>query len=102
MLASRNARPTLARVPLRRRARAIRIFNLTSAWDTERVADLQDNLARLISPFSNIEDFTIRLTAQQVGEESSPVEIASPGVFESPALRYQRSCGFQRRRECSL
>ncbi len=62
----------------------IRIFDLTSVWQPEHVADLEDNLARLISPFSKIDDFTIRLTAQQVGEENATVEITSPDFLNHP------------------
>jgi signal transduction histidine kinase len=70
--------------PFAKTGTRIRIFDLASVWDAEHVADLEDNLARLISPFSKIEDFTIRLTAQQVGEENAPVEITSPDFLNHP------------------
>src|SRR6202034_4415561 len=40
--------------PFAKTGTRIRIFDLASVWDAEHVADLEDNLARLISPFSKI------------------------------------------------
>ena len=48
--------------PLKEKGTIVRIHELKGQWDEGRIADLQDNLARLISPFSDLGDFNIWMT----------------------------------------
>src|SRR5437762_2364720 len=49
-------------VPFDRTGTRVRILDLHSEWDSGQVADLEENLARLVSPFSKVDDFRIYLT----------------------------------------
>lgn len=62
----------------------IRITNLRSTWTKEKIADLREHLARMISPFAKVEDFRIYLTAP--GDRNSPeqIEIEAPGFLSEP------------------
>ncbi len=63
----------------------LRIYDLSGSWNANRISDLEENLARLISPFSNAADFRIFLThpdKDQAGTEQ--VEIASPEFLSRP------------------
>ena len=63
----------------------LRIYGLSGSWNANRISDLEENLARLISPFSNAGDFRIFLThpdKDQAGTEQ--VEIASPEFLSRP------------------
>lgn len=62
----------------------VRILDLNSDWDEERVADLQDNLARLVSPFSKVDDFSIHLTPPDSVKGEVAVEIAPPEFLNKP------------------
>ncbi len=60
----------------------IRISQLRSEWTEEKVADLRDNLSRLLSPFESVEEFTIWLTPP--GETALAVEVESPEFLSHP------------------
>ena len=62
----------------------IRVLDLNSTWDEEHVTDLQENLARLISPFSHIDDFSIHLTAPDPDSRDVAVEISAPDFLNKP------------------
>ncbi len=62
----------------------VRILDLNSDWDEERVADLEDNLARLVSPFSKVDDFSIHLTPPDSVKGEVAVEIAPPEFLNKP------------------
>jgi signal transduction histidine kinase len=62
----------------------IRILDLKAEWDEERVGELQENVARLISPFSKVEDFRIYLTAPTEGKTAVPAEIVAPEFLKKP------------------
>ena len=59
----------------------IRILDLREQWDEERMQELADNLGRLISPFSEQEEFRITLTESN---RTTPLEIASPRFLSEP------------------
>jgi signal transduction histidine kinase len=59
----------------------LRIHGLKE-WDTTKVDDLKDNLSRLVSPFSKIENFAIFFTPP--GEEAAPVAIEPPRFLSYP------------------
>ena len=53
----------------------LRIRGLREDWDEEMIAELEDNLSRLLTPFKTTEDFQIFLTTpfNQIGEEPTAV-----------------------------
>lgn len=61
----------------------LRIHGLKGQWDETRISDLEENLARLISPFSDLGDFNIFLSgfAEAQTEE---VKIESPEFLSKP------------------
>jgi signal transduction histidine kinase len=66
----------------------IRIRNLTSEWDKEKIDELKDNLSRLVSPFKRVEQFTIRLMSPFY---DAPVEIKPTELIENPTYRISGS-----------
>ena len=62
----------------------VRILDLNSDWDEDRVADLHDNLARLVSPFSKVDDFSIHLTPPDSAKGEAAVEIVPPEFLNRP------------------
>jgi signal transduction histidine kinase len=61
----------------------IRIHDLKGQWDENRISDLEENLARLISPFSALGDFNIFMSG--FGEtETDEVRIESPEFLSKP------------------
>jgi Signal transduction histidine kinase len=62
----------------------VRVQDLTSEWDSEQIADLQENLARLVSPFRKINDFAIHISAADSGVDALSAEITSPRFLNSP------------------
>ena len=61
----------------------VRVFGLATQWDENRVSDLRENLARLISPFSGLHDFNILVSGfDETGAEG--VEIESPEFLSHP------------------
>ena len=61
----------------------LRIYGLKSEWDAEMIADLEDNLSRLISPFSDIGDFNIFLIPPGKSK-AGEVKIESPDFLSKP------------------
>jgi len=59
----------------------IRIGGLRTQWDEAKLADLRDNLARLLPPFDTVDDFDIRLAVEG---ETEPISIASPEFLKHP------------------
>lgn len=60
----------------------IRISKLRTDWTPDRLGELRENLARLVSPFSTHRDFRIFLSAP--GEDSETVEIEAPDFLGRP------------------
>lgn len=60
----------------------IRILDLQSEWNEDKIQELQDQLSRLVSPFEQIEDFGIYLTVP--GLETKSTKIESPEFLEYP------------------
>ncbi|WP_339726829.1 sensor histidine kinase [uncultured Gimesia sp.] len=61
----------------------LRILNLQSAWDEAMIADLEDNLERLISPFAEVSDFKVMLLAPD-NDESETIHVESPKFLSRP------------------
>ena len=61
----------------------VRIYGLKTKWDEGTISDLQDNLSRLLSPFSAVGDFNISLVGAaddkaQAGNVTSPAFLSKP------------------------
>jgi hypothetical protein len=69
-------------MPFEGRGTRIRILDLKGDWDEERIGELQENLARLLSPFSKVADFRIYLTTP--GENVIAAEIVAPDFLRKP------------------
>ncbi len=63
----------------------LRIRSLRSEWTPERLDELADHLARLLSPFSGVGDFEIRLLRSD--SEGRPATIESPEFLNRPKYR---------------
>ena len=69
--------------PFKKSGTRLQIQSLKTQWDDNRISDLEDNLARLISPFSDLGDFNIFLSG--FGEnETEEVKIESPEFLSRP------------------
>jgi signal transduction histidine kinase len=62
----------------------VRIFDLHADWQDEQIDDLEDNLSRLLSPFSKVEDFAIHLAAPDSAREVLTTEIRAPEFLNHP------------------
>lgn len=72
--------------PFKTTGTRIRIHDLSSPWDEATMADLEDNLARLISPFKEVADFRVKLSSPD-SQETQSVEVESPEFLSKP--KYQ-------------
>jgi signal transduction histidine kinase len=61
----------------------LRLYDISPTWDETKVADLEDNLARLLSPFAPQDDFKIFLNGPDQAA-SEPVRIESPEFLSQP------------------
>ena len=59
----------------------LRIFDLAEEWDDPRISDLEENLSRLLSPFSRASDFNIFLTRT---EGTTKARIEPPRFMAEP------------------
>ena len=66
----------------------IRIDGLRSTWDKEKVDDLRENLARLVSPFSTAEDFALSLNVVDLWGESA-LRITAPEFMAEPKYAFE-------------
>jgi signal transduction histidine kinase len=69
--------------PFKKSGTRLRVFGLKTKWDEARVTDLEDNLARLISPFAAGGEFNVFLSAPGT-EAADPVRIESPEFLSKP------------------
>lgn len=65
------------------RGTRIRIDGLTSTWSDKKIGELRENLARLVSPFSTAEDFSVSLDVRDRDEESV-LKIKAPRFMSKP------------------
>lgn len=61
----------------------IRISALRNRWGEEKVDELRQHLARLVSPFATVEDFSIKLDATD-GGQGSALQIEAPAFMAEP------------------
>lgn len=62
----------------------IQIKALRSSWGKEEIENLRQNLARLVSPFATMKDFSIRLIAPGDSKEYSVQDISPPEFMSQP------------------
>jgi Histidine kinase-, DNA gyrase B-, and HSP90-like ATPase len=60
----------------------VRISDLRSEWDEERLDDLSDQLSRLVSPFEEVGDFEIWMTLP--GKDAKPTRVIPPEFIAHP------------------
>ena len=61
----------------------LRIYGLDEHWNADRISDLADNLARLISPFSAQENVSIFLSGFDDGQREE-IKVESPEFLSKP------------------
>ena len=61
----------------------LQIYDIKAAWNRHRIEDLSENLARLISPFSEVRDFDIFLN-DGINDDTKSVQIKPPRFLSSP------------------
>ena len=69
--------------PFEKSGTRLRISGLGEHWNADRVSDLEDNLARLISPFSDQENVSIFLSDFD-NDQREGIEIESPEFLSKP------------------
>jgi signal transduction histidine kinase len=74
--------------PFKSTGTLINISKLSSNWDAPMLDDLKDNLARLISPFAETEDFTIHVD-DGGGNEDSVAKITPPEFLLRPKYYFK-------------
>ena len=62
----------------------VRVFELTADWNEEQIHDLKDNLSRLVSPFSEVDDFTLRFSSWDSSDSRTVVAISAPDFLNKP------------------
>ena len=78
----------------------IRISGLKSDWNSEMIEDLQDNLSRLISPFSEESDFNIFVEDRR-GALINTQKVEAPSFFAYPKYKLEGSFDSDRNLTCS-
>ena len=78
-----SCREYMRESPFKKSGTRLRVFGLKANWDAAGVTDLEDNLARLISPFAAGGEFNVFLSAPGT-EAADPVRIESPEFLSKP------------------
>ena len=78
-----RCRKSLEESPFKKSGTRLRIYGLKGQWDDNRILDLEENLARLISPFSALGDFNIFLSRFDE-DQTDEVKIESPDFLSKP------------------
>ena len=61
----------------------IQIFDLNEPWNEDKLDELEDNLSRLISPFSEANDFRVLFSRSDEDKEEE-IEIEAPSFLSRP------------------
>ena len=64
---------------------SLRIYDLKSEWSVQRIAELQEHLSRLLSPFTREDGFQIWI---QHGEQGAEAKIEPPAFLGRPKYRF--------------
>lgn len=71
--------------PFKSSGTILQVDSLNSVWDETRISDLQENLARLMSPFGDLGEFNIYLSLEDSsGVSEEEVHIQSPQFLSRP------------------
>jgi len=80
-----TCRPYPKECPFRETGTRVRIFDLNAEWSPDQITELEENLKRLVSPFSKVRDFSIYLTPPNTEqEEALTTEIVAPEFLSHP------------------
>jgi len=79
-----DIQPESKSIPFKKTGTRMRIYDLKSEWDEDKVSDLRDNLSRLIAPFARIDDFRLFLTPSGTTDKPERVEISAPEFLSKP------------------
>lgn len=81
--------------PFQKSGTLLRIEDLNGKWDDKEFELLGKNLSRLLSPFTNLKDFSIGLTTPKeqstpgiTAGESRTIEISTPDYLDRPPYRF--------------
>ncbi len=64
----------------------IKISDLSSEWNQDKINELQNDLSRLISPFQEVSDFSIYISSVFYAK---PIEIKPPKFIENPVYKIE-------------
>ena len=78
-----NYRPYGSKTPFRRSGTRLRIFGLKEQWNSAMICELEEGLARLISPFSGVDQFRVTLL-HPGGTGPDQVRIEAPDFLTKP------------------
>jgi signal transduction histidine kinase len=81
-----KVRPRVKSKAISKTGTILRIYNLNTSWDEPKITDLEENLARLLSPFFSQADFNIFLNRLDQ-PEAEEVRVESPKFLSKP--KYQ-------------
>lgn len=82
-----NCRKYPAKTPFKKSGTRLRIYGIKQ-WDDSKIDDLEENLARLISPFRSMGDFNILLS--RPGESGTEeIRIESPEFLSRPKYKVE-------------
>lgn len=59
------------------------VYDLNSRWEENRISELRENLARLVSPFSQVDEFNISLVSRE-GFFDRKIKIDAPEFLDNP------------------
>jgi signal transduction histidine kinase len=79
-----SCRRFIGALPFDKTGTRVRVLGLHSDWDSGQIADLDENLARLLSPFSKVDDFRIYLTAPDSEQRPRRAEVTAPEFLSHP------------------
>ncbi|MCD6393522.1 MAG: ATP-binding protein, partial [Planctomycetes bacterium] len=71
-------------IPFAKTGTLLRIFDLKTEWDEDKISELRDNLSRLISPFASTDDFKIFLKTHILQGGLEELEISAPEFLSKP------------------
>lgn len=71
----------------------IRVDSLRSSWNSDKIEDLRQNLARLVSPFGSVGDFAIRLDVPGNNGDPNLQDVRPPRFMSEPKYAIEGNVG---------